>query len=70
MQVSAKQATTLLKYRQGGSDMEEIRNASNKLVCCIDKSNRVVEISIKGCTTRIRFLNDGNVEIQNAKKAA
>lgn len=50
--------------------MEEIRNASNKLVCCIDRSSRVVEISIKGCTTRIRFLNDGNVEIQNAKKAA
>lgn len=49
--------------------MEQIRNIYNKLVCCIDKANRIVEISIKGCTTRIHFSNDGNVEIQNAMKS-
>lgn len=47
--------------------MEEIRNSSNKLVCRLDKARRVVEIVIKGCKTTIRFLDDGTVEIENAK---
>jgi hypothetical protein len=29
----------------------------------------VVEIVIKGCKTTIRFLDDGTVEIENAKTA-
>ena len=49
--------------------MEEIRNSSNKLVCRLDKARRVVEIVIKGCKTTIRFLDDGTVEIDNAKTA-
>lgn len=49
--------------------MEEVRNSSNKLVCQIDKVNRIVEIVIKGCKTTIRFKDDGTVEIKNAKAA-
>ncbi len=49
--------------------MEEVRNSSNKLVCQMDRVNRVIEIVIKGCKTTIRFKNDGTVEIKNAQTA-
>jgi len=49
--------------------MEEVRNAANRLVCQIDKQNKVVEIVIKGYKTTIRFLTDGSVEIINAEAA-
>lgn len=47
--------------------MQDVRNSANKLVCCIDKERKVVEIVIKGCKTQIRFLGDGTVEIKNTK---
>lgn len=50
--------------------MEEVRNSLDKLVCRIDKQNKIVEIIIKGCRTTIRFLDDGQVLIRNAIKAA
>ena len=50
--------------------MQEIRNADNKLVCRIDKVSKTVEIVLKGCVTRIRFTDDGNVEIINTERAA
>lgn len=50
--------------------MQEVRNGSNRLVCCIDKAKRLVEIVIKGERTLIEFLDDGNVKIQNALKTA
>ena len=49
--------------------MEEVRNYCDKLVCRIDKSERLVEIVIKGCKTTIRFKSDGTVEIKNAQTA-
>ena len=48
--------------------MQEVRNGSNRLVCCIDKVNRLVEIVIKGERTIIKFLDDGSVKIQNTLK--
>ena len=50
--------------------MQEVRNGSNRLVCCIDKAKRLVEIVIKGERTLIEFLDDGNVKIQNVTKTA
>lgn len=50
--------------------MEEVRNRSGKLVCQIDRSCKTVEIVLKGCVTRIRFTDDGNVEIINTERAA
>lgn len=49
--------------------MEDVRNGCDKLVCRIDKSERLVEIVIKGCKTTIRFMPDGTVEIKNAQTA-
>lgn len=46
--------------------MEEVRNSSDKLVCRIDKQNKIVEIIIKGCRTTIQFLDDGQAIIENA----
>lgn len=45
--------------------MEKVKNAAGKLVCQIDKHNRIVEIVHKGYTTLIRFCVDGHVEITN-----
>ena len=50
--------------------MFPVRNGANKLVCCIDKSKKLVEIMNKGYSTTIRFLDDGTVEIKNANKVA
>ncbi len=47
--------------------MEEVRNTANKLVCRIDKQQKVVEIVIKGCKTQIRFSDDGTAEVKNTK---
>lgn len=47
--------------------MQEVRNSANKLVCRIDKEQKVVEIVIKGCKTEIRFLADGTAEVKNTK---
>lgn len=49
--------------------MEEIRNIHNKLICCIDKAEHIVEIVIKGCKTTIRFYNNGTVEVENVELA-
>ena len=58
------------EFVKGGSNMQEVRNGSNRLVCCIDKAKRLVEIVIKGEKTLIEFLDDGSVKIQNALKTA
>lgn len=50
--------------------MQDVRNGADKLVCRIDKANKTVEIVLKGCKTTIRFLDDGQVLIENANKAA
>lgn len=51
--------------------MEKVKNAADKLVCKIDKLQKLVEIVHKGYTTIIRFFDDGHVEItNNADKAA
>jgi len=55
---------------KGGLKMQEVRNALDKLVCCIDKENKIVEIVIKGQRTIIQFLSDGTVKIENAYKVA
>ena len=49
--------------------MEDVRNGCNKLVCQIDRANKIVEIVIKGCKTTICFKSDGTVEIKNAQTA-
>lgn len=49
--------------------MEEVRNGANKLVCRIDKANKIVEIVIKDYKTTISFKSDGTVEIKNAQTA-
>lgn len=50
--------------------MENIRNAENKLVCRIDRQTRTVEIVQKKCITKIRFLDNGQVNVINANKVA
>ena len=48
--------------------MQDVRNAADKLVCRIDKRYKTVEIVVKGYITVIRFFDDGNVRITNARK--
>jgi hypothetical protein len=51
--------------------VENIKNAADKLVCRLDKQQKLVEIVHKGYKTTIRFNDDGTVEITNtAGKAA
>lgn len=50
--------------------MQEVRNSADKLVCCIDNTQKMVEIVIKGCKTTIKFLDDGTVKIVNTNKVA
>lgn len=50
--------------------MQEIRNAANRLVCLVDKSEKTVEIVIKDCKTVIRFLDNGAITVQNNKLSA
>lgn len=50
--------------------MQDVRNGADKLVCRIDKTSKTVEIVLKGYKTTIRFLDDGQVVIENANKAA
>ena len=49
--------------------MEDVRNGCDKLVCRIDRTERLVEIVLKGCKTTICFKSDGTVEIKNAQTA-
>ena len=50
--------------------MQDVRNSANKLVCRLDKQTKTIEIALKGCTTTIQFLENGQVLIQNANKVA
>lgn len=50
--------------------MEKVKNAAGKLVCQIDKQQKLVEIVHKGYTTLIRFCADGHVEITNIEDKA
>lgn len=45
--------------------MEDVRNIMDKLVCRVDKSNKIVEIVSKGYKTIIHFFDDGDVKITN-----
>lgn len=49
--------------------MEKIKvtNADGKLVCCVDKETRIVEIVRKGCKTLIQLIPNGEVKIINTK---
>jgi len=59
------------KTEKGGAVMQDVRNAIDKLVCRLDKQQKLVEIAHKGYVTTIRFLADGRVEIVNsAEKTA
>ena len=49
--------------------MEDVRNDCDKLVCRIDRTERLVEIVMKGCKKTICFKSDGTVEINNAQTA-
>lgn len=43
----------------------DVRNDNGKLVCRVYEASKVVEIVIKGCCTCVRFLDNGQVQIQN-----
>jgi hypothetical protein len=45
--------------------MNEVRNSDGKLVCRIDKKERMIEIVNKGCITEIRFHPDDTPEIEH-----
>lgn len=49
--------------------MQEIRNGNNKLVCRIDRAQRIVEIVLKGCTTQIQFADNGKITVTNSDAA-
>lgn len=65
-----KSQVYLCENENGGEIMQDVRNGADKLVCRIDKASKTVEIVLKGCKTTIRFLDDGQVLIENANKAA
>ena len=50
--------------------MKDVRNGADRLVCRIDETQKTVEIVLKGFKTVIRFLDNGQVLIHNADKAA
>lgn len=65
------QIITLQIRRKEVLIVEKVKNAADKLVCQIDKQQKLVEIVHKGYTTTIRFFDDGHVEINNtANKVA
>ena len=43
--------------------MSEVRNLNRKRVGDVSKDNRVFEINIKGCVTRIKANPDGTLSI-------
>lgn len=45
--------------------MNTIRNLNGKRVCDISPDRRVVEISLKGCITRITANADGTLNVEN-----
>ncbi|MGN0149553.1 MAG: hypothetical protein ACI4C7_04800 [Clostridia bacterium] len=45
--------------------MDEFRNLNGKRVCDISADHRVIEITIKGCITRITANPDGTLKIEN-----
>ena len=45
--------------------MERILNAKKKLICCIDREKKVVQIQHKRHITTIKFLSNGQVVIRN-----
>lgn len=50
--------------------MQDVRNSAGKLVCRVDKASKTVEIVLKGCTTLIRFSDDGTIRVINKNNAA
>ena len=50
--------------------MQDVKNASGKLVCRLDRVKRVVEIAHKGCKTVIRFYDGGRIGIVNYPEKA
>jgi hypothetical protein len=47
--------------------MVEIRNNANRLVCCADSRNKIVEIVIKGIKTTIQFTDNSTIKVVNAE---
>jgi uncharacterized Rossmann fold enzyme len=45
--------------------MNEVRNADGKLVCRIDKEERIIEIIAKGCITIIHYHPDDMPAIEH-----
>lgn len=45
--------------------MDTVRNLNGKRVCDISPDKRVVEISLKGCVTRITANEDGTLNVEN-----
>ena len=49
--------------------MQEVRNNQGKLICRADRLTKTVEIAVKGCVTKIRFSDDGKINVTNKNKA-
>jgi hypothetical protein len=47
--------------------MNEVRNLDGRLVCRLDVTTGMVEIKIKDCTTLIRRLPNGKIDVINLK---
>ena len=50
--------------------MQDVRNGADKRVCRIDKTSKTVEIVLKGFKTIVRFLDNGQVLIENVSMVA
>ena len=60
----------LCENENGGEVMQDVRNGADKLVCRIDKASKTVEIVLKGFKTIVRFLDNGQVLIENVSMVA
>ena len=48
--------------------MDDVRNIDGRLVCRVNEQTGVIEISVKGCITRIKQQPDGKFNIVNIKE--
>ena len=46
----------------------EVRNSDGYKACILDANKKTVEIKLKNCITRIKWLPDGKFEITNIRK--
>jgi len=52
---------------QEGSKMWLIRNQAQKVICAVDAKEKSVEILHRGIKTRIKFKQDGTIEVIDQK---